>query len=460
MPPKKLFNKPIREALDQHFRKPSDRAEAEKLIAKFWRATRKDPKRRLHLWVQLQYGSIIKLRDWIDWALTNKPEMPSRFLTLKAEVQRIFDPIDQAGPKTSAPKEFLFTARKAKLKIPLPSPEQTYLLLVELLGYKNIGHFEKILWSVPLDVDGRAFLVEHRKLGLGIFIQDESTDTAIANQIARKINRACRKATPFFEWHAQQQAKGLRLNVHNKTQHLFNRYKFFLDFYSKTLKESTWPEQISHSLAKSKYRTATAQFKRYMLTKHKVEWLALAAIDAFFSYTEHVFIHIAIMQGKIITGDDVLRLANADWPEKFKTALDIREMTPKMYFDKLVVIRRQLRNFVAHGAFGKKGEAFEFHSPIGAIPVTLTGAHRSLGLSGGTEFDDKTALKVIEEFIAFLWTGERELMKLYIQNTTNPLRPASAKFGEYAAALQSRAKMKAYIKELDQLRDNATNMDF
>lgn len=426
----------------------------------FWKATCKNPNRRLHLWVQLQYGTIVKLRDWIDRELTSKPVMPSRFLTLKADVQRIFDPIDQAGPQTIGPKDFLFTATKAKLKVSLPHPNLTYLLLVELLGYKNRGCFEKVSWSVPLDVDGRAFLVEHRKFGLGIFVQDESTDTEIANQIAKKINRGCRKATPFFEWYAQQHIKGLRLNVHNKTQHLFDRYEFFLDLYSKTLKKSHKPPQISLSLSIPKRRTVMAQFNRYLLQKDSIEWLALAAIDAFFSYTEHVFIHIAIMQGRIITGDDVLRIANADWSVKFKTALNIRDMNAKKYFDKLVIIRRQLRNFVAHGAFGKKGEAFEFHSPIGAVPVTLSEGHRTLALSGGTDFDDKTALKVIEEFISFLWTGERELMKLYIQDTTHSLRPANAKFGEYAEALQSRTKMKAYIKELDRSRDNARNMDF
>lgn len=318
MPPRKPFNRLIREALDQHFGKPVDRAEAEKLITRFWRATRKDPNRRIDLWVQLQYASIVKLRDWIDWALTSKTPVPSKFLALKADIQEAFDPISQAGPETKAPENFLFTAKRAKLKVQLPHPDLTYLLLVELLGYKNLGHFEKVSWSVPLDVDGRAFLVEHRKFGLGVFVQDESADVEIADQIAKKINRACRKATPFFEWHAQQHIKGSRINVHNKTKNLFDRYEFFLDLYRKTLKKSPRPPQISHSLTKPQFRAVMAQFNRYMLKKDSIEWLALAAIDAFFSYTEHVFIHIAIMRGKVITGDDVLRIANAEWSEKYK----------------------------------------------------------------------------------------------------------------------------------------------
>jgi hypothetical protein len=40
-----------------------------------------------------------------------------------------------------------------------------YFLLVDLLGFKNLGTFEKIAWSVPVDFEGRAFLIEHRKAG-------------------------------------------------------------------------------------------------------------------------------------------------------------------------------------------------------------------------------------------------------------------------------------------------------
>jgi hypothetical protein len=51
----------------------------------------------------------------------------------------------------------------------------------------------------------------------------------------------------------------------------------------------------------------------------------------------------------------VAELAESDWATKFKKALDIREPSTKIIFDKLVNIRRQIRNFVAHGSFGKQG---------------------------------------------------------------------------------------------------------
>jgi hypothetical protein len=50
-------------------------------------------------------------------------------------------------------------------------------------------------------------------------------------------------------------------------------------------------------------------------------WLALAAIEAFFGWTEHVFIHLAILQGRVTSGAEVVEIAEADWATKFKKAL-------------------------------------------------------------------------------------------------------------------------------------------
>ena len=105
--------------------------------------------------------------------------------------------------------------------------------------------------------------------------------------------------------------------------------------------------------------------------RREAGWLGLAAVEAFFSWTEHVFIHIAVLRGTCMTGREVKRLANADWSTKIKTVLDIDEPKIKDIYDELTVIRRQLRNFVTHGAFGKDGEAFSFHSSAGAVPLRL-----------------------------------------------------------------------------------------
>ena len=65
---------------------------------------------------------------------------------------------------------------------------------------------------------------------------------------------------------------------------------------------------------------------------------------------------------------------------------------------------------MAHGAFGKEGEVFSYHSNAGAVPVALdhTTAKSRFSLTPELAFDDKEALTAIEAFIVYLWSGQRE----------------------------------------------------
>ena len=132
-------------------------------------------------------------------------------------------------------------------------------------------------------------------------------------------------------------------------------------------------------------------------------------------------------------------MAESGWDAKFKSALDVQEPKTKAFFDKLISIRRQLRNFAAHGSFGKEGEAFSFHSGAGAVPVRLahqTG-HPRFSLSGERAFSEAEAIETIERFIAHLWSGPREPAFLYIQKSGLPIILTDAADGTYRSAMQS-----------------------
>ena len=73
------------------------------------------------------------------------------------------------------PRICCFSARKTSASRQLPAPYLVYFLLVDLLGYKDLGRWEKLAYSIPVDFNGTAYLVEHRKLGLGLFAADPET---------------------------------------------------------------------------------------------------------------------------------------------------------------------------------------------------------------------------------------------------------------------------------------------
>jgi len=220
----------------------------------------------------------------------------------------------------------------------------------------------------------------------------------------------------------------------------FSRFGYFRAAYQEADAEATARANERH-VEKREYEGGSTTITHFpgIALRQNARWLALATIDAFFSWTEHVFIHIAILSGNITTGLEVAELAESDWQKKFKFALDLNDTITKSLFDQLIDIRRQLRNFVAHGAFGKQGEAFHFHSGAGAVPVLLphqVGKSR-FTLSGDFAFEESAALAVIEEFIRHLWSGGREPAELYIQKTQLPMILTMAADGAFAKAMSS-----------------------
>ncbi len=184
-------------------------------------------------------------------------------------------------------------------------------------------------------------------------------------------------------------------------------------------------------------------------------------MEAFFSWTEQVFIHLAILTQALAKADAVVSLAESNWSAKYKSVIDLADPEAKQFFDKLIAIRSELRNYIAHGAFGKQGEALFFHSGAGAVPVLLphrTGS-RKFRLSEGLSFDADATLKTIESFILFFWS-EASSAKLYVQESDLPLILTLAADGTYRTAMESTESMAEFVKHLIYRFDQAANMDW
>jgi hypothetical protein len=356
-----------------------------------------------------------------------------------------------------------FDARRTKAGDALPPYYLVYFLLVELLGFPHSGREEKIAWSIPVDFEGRPYLIEHRKFGLGIFREESEQAEQDAARIVSLVRRGVRAAQPFFRSLAEKAVAASEFNVVNNSDALFERYECFRGLYRETVAEAvarkgeiTEEKELSESGSTTVYSFPALELRR------KADWLAMAAIDAFFSWTEHAFIHLALLQGRISSGEQVAELAGSEWGDKFQKALDLADRSTARHFNELCVIRRQLRNFIAHGAFGKEGEAFRFHSNAGAVPVILdySGQQRRYALSSDLAFNDEEALKGIESFIAHLWSGPREAAKIYIQDSGLPLVLTMVQDGTYKAAMLSVDAMNRFVEGLSRASDNAENMDW
>jgi hypothetical protein len=355
----------------------------------------------------------------------------------------------------------------------LPPYYLVYFLLVDLLQFSHMGQWEKSAWTVPVRYRGRLYGIEHRKMGLGVFAPNldpqarmsgrpSEEQEADAQEIASLITKAVAAAKLYFEWRAEQAASGNQLNVLNKSSSLFERYEYFRDRFKELSCEAESRKNERH-ITKTTLADGTecssGSFPSYSLLR-EATWNAQAAIEAFFSWTEHAFIHLAILQGRLHTGKDVAQLAESDWKAKFKVALDLSDVSTKEHYDALLDLRAQIRNFLAHGAFGKRGEAFRFHSGAGAVPVLLTDDQRHrYSLTGKPAFDEKWAIDEIEAFIEHLWSASHAPAKHHISSDL----PAILTFvedGTYAHAMNSEESMMDFVEHLTGEIDRAANMDW
>ena len=321
----------------------------------------------------------------------------------------------------------------------LPDYYLVYFMLVDLLGFRHLGRGEKVAWSLPVDFEGRTYIIEHRKMGLGVFSSGGSECEEDAKKIVRLVKQGVSAARPYFDWRADESLKGSKVNVYNDSVGLFDRFEFFLGLFESKRTEGDGEQFNSGS---------------YQLYR-ETEWLAIATIESFFSWTEHVFIHLAILQGNCTTGVEVDELAAKNWQDKFKAALDLQNPETKRHYDDLLAIRNQVRNFVAHGSFGKNGKAFKFHSAAGAVPVMLP--HRRL--SGSNRFPDADSIKSINEFIAHLRAGPLAPAWIFLDNRLSTIL-TEAKSGVYDSAMASESDMQSFVDYRDYIEDMSANMDF
>ncbi len=84
---------------------------------------------------------------------------------------KILSPIQPVTNSTLVQKDFLFNAQRSEASKKLPEYFLIYFLFADLLEFENLGMSEKIAWSFPIDFKGRGYLIEYRKIGVGVFVQ-------------------------------------------------------------------------------------------------------------------------------------------------------------------------------------------------------------------------------------------------------------------------------------------------
>ncbi|MFY1079783.1 hypothetical protein ACNF5D_27450, partial [Escherichia coli] len=78
----------------------------------------------------------------------------------------------------------------------------------------------------------------------------------------------------------------------------------------------------------------------------------------------------------------------------------------------------------------------------------------------GLNFDASAAFIAMEDFITYLWSGERAPAERYIQQSGLPLILTYAHDGTYSRAMNSMEDMVSFVRHISGEFDRAADMDW
>lgn len=335
-----------------------------------------------------------------------------------------------------------------------------YMLLVDLLDFEYFGPFEKLTYAIPIEHEGLIYGVNYQKFGMRIIYSEGGDPEAVYNT----LKRGMKAARPYYLWRAEQASETDNLNLVSKCTALWGKYIFLQEQSKKLLEEAENQKEVTvvensynedGSFAWALYKQPAYEFLE------QGRWMHEAAVDAFFAWSEQALVHVAVLLGKLANGKDIVGLLKGEFAPKCKLVLDMENSEDKAAYDDIVSLRTDLRNYVAHGSFGKDGSTFAFHTTVGSVPLRVLDGRSSAEFSFGTDGlrDWEGDYQRIEEFISRLWSNNRAPAQLYVEAGL-PCILTYVSDGTYARAMQSKAEMTAFIDYLGRMMDDHANMDF
>lgn len=389
--------------------------------------------------------------------------MPSLALSPKAS-RHVAPILSRFGPPSDKRWEGTFACRVAREQAPVPW--LVYLVLVQIGGLKDIGRHEKTLWQVPFRFDGIDAVIRHEKFGLRLYIdrgglhgRDSST---VAEDILSKLRALITAAErDILKDLAARRLDDGRVTLVNQNHPLRGAYEHFRREAQESLAASRDPDTTEIGEPGTDGWLTIGLSRRFERTEIG-SYNGLAAINAYFSWLEHVLVLMFAFASEPPTKSRLASHIGNRWADKFKSIFDMHEPdTGRVYAD-LHDIAETYRNTYGHGGFDKRGAAIAVHvEGIGAVPAALSDIRSSPHFEAypfATEsFTDVTTK--LDRVDAFLQHGPMSLAKRYIDSGLDAAFDPSSRSALLRAA-RSVENMERLIERRSKMVDDYLNMDW
>lgn len=336
-----------------------------------------------------------------------------------------------------------------------PIPSLLHFGLTQLLCLEDAGPEEKVRWSVAFGFRGATYAFELRKFGLRLLCEPHNLDTPLTREVLGKA----RALTDLVEAHlsefvaAQQLASG-NFTIENLFHRLDDRYSILRD-------------QALNAYATPPPAPVTEQgpnrgWTSYDFDKPRREGAAFAtaAVDAYFSRIEHTFCLCAAFLPQAVRGDEFLTFLAENWPAKARRLLNLADPVAKRFYDRLLEIRDEWRNPLAHGGFLSSGGSLHFHVPgIGALPARLCRTPHGVRVGFRLPHESfEELVTLFDEYDAFLSDGPLRLPLRWAKSGLDVSFDAKNR-KRLASAMEDEETFDDFIDGCAEAHDRYMNMD-
>ena len=189
--------------------------------------------------------------------------------------------------------------------------------------------------------------------------------------------------------------------------------------------------------------------------------LGTAAVEAYFSRMEHLLCLVVGFTSAALPRDGFLEFLGAPWRAKVRTVLSLDDPDTKSFYDKLLAVREEWRNPLAHGGFLWGGASLHFHLPgDGALPAQLRRTPAGVQLKFTmlhASFND--VMTLFDSFDDHLRRGPLRYAVRWVEAGMDVAFDEYSR-RDYANASASDAAFDYFLEGTQRAEDQAANMDW
>jgi hypothetical protein len=188
---------------------------------------------------------------------------------------------------------------------------------------------------------------------------------------------------------------------------------------------------------------------------------ATAAVDAYYSRSEHFFVLAAAVREAPLPTGGLRAILQASWIERARMVLNLSDPATKKRYDRLVSIKEEWRNPIAHGGFHSSHASLFFHvRGVGALPFRLRRTPKGVEAAFTLQEDSfKSLLDVFDDFDSSLNNGPLRFAKRWAESGLD-LAFDERSLREYRSAMESDALFDEYIDYRQAQADMHANMEY